>query len=426
MCDKRQPLTIYLDSSDVSNMASGADPSWREARDTLKRAIHNGHAVFRFSVVHMMEITHLDERSKPMAIERGRVIKELCGSHCLTFWQDLVLAEGLALLKGTKLTRMTGAYRDDGCWYPNVSSLELGAAERLKREIASVIKHVNKEMLEHGMSRSDRRNVTRKLVARSGYLDASALKDLWGRSGGVDLKGFASQWHLNEALACENYYLDYLTGRVPAKKFNHQILSSIGDVTAFIEFFYDHTKQLDGFFASLRTLGTEIKEISDRLRQEMKLSTASLGRHTVAGLIGNLVKANPLQNSRARILQLIGQQQHEALRHAGVKNDAWRLKVIESPIGSVPSLDTMLSAVLEHIRISVLPGSVRNLRVSDAGDLMHLLYAPYVDAIRCDGYAAQVANPVVRPLGTRVMSSFNEVLSLVEVASRVTDPTGER
>ena len=36
MCDESQPLTIYLDSSDISNMASAADPFWREARDALK------------------------------------------------------------------------------------------------------------------------------------------------------------------------------------------------------------------------------------------------------------------------------------------------------------------------------------------------------------------------------------------------------
>jgi hypothetical protein len=415
VCDESQPLTIYLDSSDISNMASAADPFWREARDALKSAAHSGHTVFRFSVIHMMEITHLDQRSKPMAVERGRLIKELCGPRCLTFWLDLVLAEGLAHLQGAKLARRIDTYRDDGRWYPDVSSLELGASERLKGEIASVLKHIDKVMRERGMPRNDRRRFARKFLNPSGYLNAAALKELWG--SGVDFKGFASQLHINDTLASEDFYLDYLTGRTPAKEFNRQILASIGDVPEFIEFFYDRSKQLDGFFASLRALGTEIEEISDRLRQEMKASAILLGRDAITGLVRHLVKENPLQNTRTKILQSIGQQEHEAIRRGGVNDDVWQSKVVESPVGSLPSLDTLLIAVLEHIRISVLPGSQRKLRISDAGDLMHLLYAPYVDAIRCDGYTAQVAKSVVTPVGTRVMSSFKEVLALVEAAA---------
>jgi hypothetical protein len=112
-------------------MASAKDVFWREARDTLRSAAQRGVVIFRFSAIHMMEITHIDERSKPMGIARGQIIKELCGRHCLTFWQNLVLAEGLALAKGVRLPLANGADRDDGRWFPNMASSDLEEAESL-------------------------------------------------------------------------------------------------------------------------------------------------------------------------------------------------------------------------------------------------------------------------------------------------------
>lgn len=123
--DTSRPV-IYLDSSDFSNLSNIGKADWQAHRARLKEMTEADLAEFGFSAVHVMEITHVDAESKRWSPWRARVIKDLCIGKCLMFWNELVFAEGPALVQGRTLGS-TEVYRDDGRWTP---AIDIAARER--------------------------------------------------------------------------------------------------------------------------------------------------------------------------------------------------------------------------------------------------------------------------------------------------------
>ena len=155
---------VYLDSSDISCMAEAKEERWRAAKHQLLAAVQAGVIDIRFSIIHVMEAIHTEERWKPFAVARGNVIRELCGNRCLTRWQDLVLAEccDLALGMGGN-PRRTNALRTDGLWFGTIPILINFFLKTSRLETKNASGRLKAELRATGLPRHERRRLVRKV-----------------------------------------------------------------------------------------------------------------------------------------------------------------------------------------------------------------------------------------------------------------------
>ena len=114
------PLQIYLDSNDYSNlskaMGSKAHPD-RPIFDGLCDLVDQNLIEIRFSAVHIVEMTHLDARSKPAALQRARCLQRLTRGRCFRYWIDTEALECREFLAGTPSFSVIANDRSE--WHPD-------------------------------------------------------------------------------------------------------------------------------------------------------------------------------------------------------------------------------------------------------------------------------------------------------------------
>src|SRR5690606_35670126 len=153
-----------------------------------------------FSIIHIMEAIHTEERWKPFAIARGRVISELCDNRCLTKWQDLVVAECCDVALGIcEVPRRSNAFRDDGMWFGTIPGLIEGIRKTLRQEIKKGSSELNMQLRAAGVSRSDLRRIVRRTFPDN-RISPHSLEHLSANADRDALRQFAERWHFGDEI----------------------------------------------------------------------------------------------------------------------------------------------------------------------------------------------------------------------------------
>lgn len=122
------PLQVYLDSSDYSVFA--APP----AVDSVKRAgqhqeimklVDDGLIQVRHSVLHVIEMTHLEPKYLERATGRARCLEDLCRGSCYRFFSEIKGIEARNALAGK--VSSNGILNDQHYWFPNLRPVTGGA-----------------------------------------------------------------------------------------------------------------------------------------------------------------------------------------------------------------------------------------------------------------------------------------------------------
>ena len=119
---------------------------------------------------------------------------------------------------------------------------------------------------------------------------------------------------------------------------------------------------------------------------------------------------------RTQLLEALWKAEHVVLTSSGVTARDWDGIVKGSGSGRMPALDALVTACVLHIVADLRPSAQpRQPRDSDGGDMMHMMYLPYVDVFRCDGYAATIADQVVSEfdLSAEVVTTMEQALEVV-------------
>lgn len=88
----KKPLTVYLDSSDYSNLSQKNDTKYRDCLTELKSFSASGHVDYVFSMYVVSEMAPLTIQSIDMAKKRIKLMNELC-SYSLIDFKQLAEAE---------------------------------------------------------------------------------------------------------------------------------------------------------------------------------------------------------------------------------------------------------------------------------------------------------------------------------------------
>lgn len=418
------PFTVYMDSSDYSNLASaagsapfGARQRWLNIQARIMQAKADGKAVFRFSYPIVMEAYPTSREHLGLAVGRAEAIREVCGQSCLLDFMSLMAEEGKAVALQSEPLRKAAACRDDGAWHPNPDGLPKEAIADFRRNLPTTMGELLKD--DRRLNRKQRRELKSSLLTRDG-MPTNLVKSLYTPSQRQSVNAdIGERFHLPPAALIADIPVRVLLGELPASALGDLLGAVLRDVPTL--FRQDAVREHEGaLFHWIRSTG---QALSDPLRKarseilewverwgldELRLVHAKLGLGSRSDELAATI--------RSRLLQSIWTAEGPALRIAGVRERVWQESVEGSASGTLPALASLVTACSAHLVMAFRPSTEpRQPRDSDGGDLIHMMYLPYVDVFRCDGYAATVAAEVVRRLGlmTRVVTSMEDALDAV-------------
>ena len=200
--------------------------------------------------------------------------------------------------------------------------------------------------------------------------------------------------------------------RGSAARVARDIKALVLDLPAFVGHHFDGFTALQEQFRMLRRTGATVREALEQARPAAT-NAAGIGKAIIHGMADELTKEF-VTKTRVRLVAGLGEGARDGLRARGVLESTWDEKVVRSPLGSLPALDTLVQAMAAHLRRSMMPGANRRLLDSDLADMFHALYLPYVDAFRCDANTAQVLAPIAAGRGVALLSRLEEVPGWIE------------
>lgn len=374
--------TVYLDSSDFSNMAAAKSQYWIDAKEKLLKKIRNNTIEVRFSIFHVMEITHTDAIHKQYAVERAKIIAEICDKKCMYSWQEIIINEIEDMFRKNKKAPREIACRNDGVWTAIVRD-PAGVVEReFSKGIQEIYHKIENNINNSGKSRAERRRelqVWRKEIdiatkKRQGALwqeivlnyDKDTNRSLCRKIGFHDTdKGF-------------RIFRGWLEGVVSNRKLEDEIFDSILHIVNFVDFFYEKTSNAVGYFESMRNVGNVVFEEIDKFRVAIAKFSEKYGAESTDKYVSDLLKTDPVAKIRESLLYVVRNHFSEFFV-TRISDQEYKARIVQSSEGEIPSLDTMMQGLRYYMARMLTSERQRKLKRSDIADIMHLSYATYVD-----------------------------------------------
>jgi hypothetical protein len=402
-------ITIYLDSSDYSAMSEPGNLSAQAVRARLKQHVADRKIEIRFSFVHVVECAHLDNASRPMALRRMETIGELSGGKCFLWWPDLVESESVRVAKGQSLIPPDYALSDDGRWHPSVTAIASGLR-------ATLVNGLKKAIKDAPLSRPQRRQLFRSLMD-NGRLTPAAISLL--RPGREELlRDLATKLPISRRFLDDDLLLKFAVGEVSATEITSELQKSFADLSVFVGWAYDQFDQNRKLTSWLRGYGADLIAKTESLRQKITdFAESSAASGKSAKEINQAVMRKVARNRKVRddTLWKAFEDKTKLLAKQGITKSIWQSRIIDSEIGAIPSLDSLYTAMSLYLRRNAaFSTNARGLLDSDAGDLYHMCYLPYVDIFRCDKYAGEIASEISQRRGSRVVRKLSDLLPAIE------------
>lgn len=359
------PLQIYLDSSDYSR-ASSPDATGRiqEVVHQLETWRDVGAIELRFSFATVAEAAPVDPRYFRSGLARLACIERLCGSRALAAPSDVLSYEKDALLSQRPHAKQI--VRDDGHWAPqDFSALTFPTREDI----------VRRAIRDAGFDRKQRRIVERQELDSHGRLTQKGHSRFL-RNAPTWVAQVEADFPLSPGARAA---LDeYVAGRIAGDVMLRLIMGSIQDLAQFALWLERHWTMVSPTIVWLREAGERMKSgwlglarrVTTIVVQQRQAGMAeeriwTIGNRELAKVARGIVLGRTVGQS---IAMHVTDEQIEDL---------------------APSSMLVARMIVALINATVMQReSPREPRVSDAGDLLHVLYLPYVDFFRADAFAA--------------------------------------
>jgi len=399
-----KPLLIYLDSSDWSNLAAAASEGdlrdrekWLDVRTRLLSARDSGRAEFRFSQTIVAEAYPLSVTHEAHGLARARAITELCGKRCLVESNTLARWEIRWLAAGTShpFDRAL-ALRDDAAWHSDPDEVGGRMGSSLMADPRTVIRDALKDQLP-GVGKKRRRQFESRVFDSDGKLPS------WARQGMLSPDVLAEA-AANMGLPADTPGIEtigrVLAGEVPPEAADQWLLSILRDLPLMFSLVQTR-QQADQLFGYLRRAGGDLAKPMAETARDIERFVSTYGLQEARSLQQErpFLDVRQLREKvRATVLKALWATERKRRGpEKRIRGEVWANRVENSPFGSIPSLDSFLAAgaalVAKATNMSAQPYRGRE---SDAGDITHMSYLPYVDVFRCDRGNAAVAKSLSR------------------------------
>jgi hypothetical protein len=370
-----EPVLVYLDNQDFSNMANSNrhvnEPDLPVLLDQLREFRDSGNVKFVFSGVGVAEALPMGPGDLQLSIRHVRLLRELCGDNALI--SDLRLKElelGNLQRRTTDTIEVLAGKFD---WMPPNLERELGI-----RSDAKSVEDQAKELLT--ASGMNARLQVEALPMTARMLRDGLLKRRQERIDAGDFRHLQSRFH--------DIVLRAAVGEASMEEKRTAFLESWNDLE-WIVGFYDNLPELVDWYRDLvrkpsswaaEALRTLVVLLQGReMPQEM-------GRKGWKGL-----RDVHLMQIEAALATSVGLphghfQPEEFLRHC-------------------PGISAEAGVLYSFVWTYLAGAAKKEIPNSAAADAMHAVYAPYVDIFRTDRSMAPHVTQALEGMGTRVIGS---------------------
>jgi ketosteroid isomerase-like protein len=396
----RRPVQVYLDSNDYSTLSDPRTADRTEAQETLRylrHATREGTIDIRFSIVHIVEACHRGDASKPLAVARVKLIAELSGPRVMRHPGDIVADEVAASRRAG--TEVVEASDNNGRWFPRLPSL----GRDVRRAVEAGIQEGTDSV---ALNRKARR-ATRRLVGtreRPGPVRRSAFGDA------ASTAALCERYGMSERFVKERLFTQFTSGRTSDIQLASLVESEVFEPVRLVEHYLDRLERNRGIRNSVRSLGERMIDGVQKLRDtldDLRRSTS----HT---------ETKSFDEARAGIRTTMADFRRSIIEAAMRAADMPEASATPPWLQAAPGERFMgvdaLASVVEEWLVGVVGGAKHSRvpLVSDAGDLLHAFYIPYVDVWRGDRYARHAVRHAARLRGTEIAPSLGALVDCVE------------
>lgn len=384
------PISIYLDSSDFSKFSEleKHPPEYRDVLAYLMSKRDEGLIVMCFSEAHALEAAPTSPNAVPAALNRFRIIKELCGKNCLMHPLDLWKKELSSC--NSQRSPVSQVIRSDGAWMP--ASFDLS-------DILPDVDQMTINLIKQ-FSRADRRK-----YLKNGRPTPKAHAEIYrcytGNAAGI-AKGLPLT--IEAAHVIERYYRR--EGSRDAALAAMQ--EAFGDMEAFGCWYAEHWETASNFLRHLREEGAKFKskmvEARDRIEQMQRTaSEADLDTKKIAAHL-----ANEFKQALARGI--------DSISNGIATGGGVRPEPLDDPWKTAPGTTCSITLWFHVFRRTVLATQGRASSHSDMPDIYQTMYLPYVDIYRADSFMASALQDCKLPFPTAVADKVLQLPDRIEKA----------
>lgn len=396
-----RPVRVYLDSSDYSTLSKPQlDHGAAAIRDRLIAWADSDEVEFWYSGAHISEMSPLQPQYVDAAKTRGELLVALCGRKALVSFDELMLREITAVAQDSGPP--ADVYSDTGDWFPPIKDFmsPVSLVDTIKKDLELATR-------EQGANRAQRRAIKQRAF-KGNNLSTEAKRHLL--SNQMDnLKEVLCAYPMREEDARVLY--NQVLGNASAREAEEAFLNSLRDPTWMIGWFAQHSEKLNPIIQWARrpaeAMSKSLMDVAEKAVQLRELERKIGIDQSVSSGFGldakQKLRLNLFVNMARRVADLMGVSlSNNSLEESQLSKNAVGLSVCIT--SAVDSMWNSLSA------------TPRKPKDSDFVDVMHALYAPYVDVFRTDGYMAPIIGKASKPYGTKVVGKLGDLVAAIDLA----------
>jgi hypothetical protein len=394
------PLQVYLDSSDYS-VLSDEDPApeLHALLAYLESRVESGDIEIRYSYPLVSEAAPVKPKHIEASRRRFQMMARLCGRRCFANLLQLWEAEARGNLAES-------IYSDRGDWFPPVAQLDT--------PLTSPAEAIEASIADSGLNRHSRRKLSARYV-NNGVPTAAGWERLKSPSPRFVEKIIAKYPFHREQVESAIREHGWLSPQLVARL----LTESFRDLDNFDQWFAKAWNRAESVSKWIRSGGERIERIlldSKVGIQEHRASAVAKGVD-LKKMERVIASRTPSPGATIADRVLVSARQRLNIEHGSISTN-WT----DTP--SLCTVGELASALLQDTSFAM--DARRKARKSDAGDVLHAGYLPFVDIFRADGYMTTLIGSCKLPVKAKVVGSIHMLRPAIEAALILPERAAER
>lgn len=411
------PIQVYLDSSDYSILSDPKknNKNLNRIKNELISLTQRKVIEIRFSIVHVLEMAHLEKENCPLALSRFKILNELCGAKTLLSIPDMENMELVRLVHNScyhPSTRIKQVAIDNGEWFP-AFSFESDFFEKM------IITELFKAFRDLKIPRNERQRLKKQLT-KKGHISEKFLEYI---PNGRDffLKAIAQEYPLTDRFKHEDLFVKLIKKEITNDELMAEFKAGFFNLENFIGWYLNRSKESSSLPIWLRGFGQQQSEKIKILREKCERlfkTGIEIGKSEKEILIElktieKDAEKSFEQNRKNYIMGLFTKRQNQLFK-LGLSKKKWQEIVSKPKLGETPSIDIYLRSIVKYIFTNATNIKYkRRILDSDQPDLMHARYLPYMNIFRADKNTGNLLKPFAKAYQTQVLTSFCDILDAI-------------
>lgn len=393
-----KPIRVYLDSSDFSTLSNPkCSAAEAEIVGQLQEWADSGVVQFLFSAIHLTEMAPLEPEFTPAAAARADLIVRLCGRNALVSFDRLAEIELRGLIEPQ--SPLPSVFSTEAEWYPKWGNLISPV------QWATAVSQVDLTGKEHGLNRQQRRNLKQKMFSR-GQPTKATRELLFASEQGSDYQELLENYPMRPQDA--KVLGRYIVGKASSEEATAAFLESLRDPRWMMRWFSNHHDKMTPFIRWLRgpaqDLHSAVKIIADKSQELHKLQFAigpDFKPEVFAAEWWVEAEEKMLQSFANRMINVLLQDSEVSVTSQQVR-------------AHCPGISTVICSLFSFVKDSATENP-RQPKASDFADVLHAMYAPYVDLYRTDSFMTGHVRRQVTPYSTTIIPKLSQLVPHLKV-----------